>query len=304
MCPSPAVKRTTLLGTWPARRWGAAGCLFLVTVVAATERPVFDVHIHYSHDVWDAIPPEKAVAKLRAAGITRALVSSSSDEGTQRLYRAAPELVIPALRPYRRRDELETWMRDHTVIPYLEERLARFRYTAIGEFHVEGQEADLPVVRQVVQLARDHDLLLYAHADADAVERLFAQDPDARILWAHAGFEPASTVVEMLDTYFNLWADLSFRREIFINGRFLPPWRELLVGHSNRFMIGVDTYTPQRWLEIRETLDWYHALLAALPGGAAERIRFRNAQRVIAEPFDAAGDRRIELVEHPTMPAS
>jgi len=262
-----------------------------VTTAAAARQPVFDVHIHYSHDVWEAIPPERAVGKLRAAGIARALVSSSGDEGTRRLHGAAPDLVIPALRPYRARGELDTWMHDPSVVPYLEQRLATHRYAAIGEFHLAGDEADLPVVRQLVRLARKHRLMLHAHADADAIERLFAQDPDARILWAHAGFEDGSRVEALLDRYPSLWADLSFRREIYVNGRFLGIWRELLMRHADRFMIGVDTYTPQRWLEIEDVLDWYEGLLAALPSDVAEQIRYGNAHRVIGTPFEGAGFR-------------
>jgi len=72
--------------------------------------PVFDAHIHYSQDVWDAISPQDAIRRLREVGITRALVSSSGDDGTQRLYQTAPEFVIPVLRPYRKRGTLKTWM--------------------------------------------------------------------------------------------------------------------------------------------------------------------------------------------------
>ena len=247
--------------------------------------PIFDAHIHYSHDVWDAIPPEGAIAKLRAAGITRALVSSSSDEGTQRLYQAAPDLVLPALRPYRKRGELQSWLHDDSVIPYLEERLRRHRYVAIGEFHVDGIDADLPVVRRVVELAREHGLLLHAHANADAIERLFAHDPKARILWAHAGFEDGSRVQELMRKHATLWADLSFRHEIYLNGRFLPVWRELLTDYADRFMVGVDTYTPQRWLQINEELVWVREMLDALPREAAERIAYKNGDEVIAARF-------------------
>jgi len=68
--------------------------------------PVFDAHTHYSQDVWDAISPQDAIRRLREVGITRVLVSSSSDDGTQRLYQAAPEFVITVLRPYRKRGSL------------------------------------------------------------------------------------------------------------------------------------------------------------------------------------------------------
>src|SRR5688572_14834506 len=119
-----------------------AGAL-LAAVCAApgaqtAELPIFDAHLHYSHDAWESVPPEKAIAILRKAGLKRALISSSGDDGQQRLYALAPDLVIPELRPYRSRGELGTWFRDASVIPYLEERLKKYRYAGIGEFHLYG----------------------------------------------------------------------------------------------------------------------------------------------------------------------
>jgi hypothetical protein len=247
----------------------------------AAELPIFDVHIHYSQDAWEAVPSETAVRRLRDAGIVRALVSSSSDDGTQKLYNADPELVVPALRPYRRRGEQQTWMHDETVVRYLEDRLARFRYAAIGELHISGEEANSPVMRQVVQLAREHNLIMHVHSDAKAIELLFSQDPKARILWAHAGFEDAAVVHNMMDTYANLWADLSFRQEIFQNDRFLAGWDDLLKTHSDRFMLGIDTYTPSRWLDIPEKLRWNRTLLASLSPDVAKRLAYQNADTVI-----------------------
>lgn len=249
----------------------------------ATDWPLFDTHIHYSEDVWDALPPDEAIARLKAAGITGALVSSSPDDGTQKLYRAAPGFVVPALRPYRRRGELESWLRDESVIPYLEQRLAENHYVAIGELHVTAPDADLPVMRRVVELAREHDLILHVHSDADAIEVLFRLNPSARILWAHAGFEHADRVRELMGRHDQLWADLSFRREIFINGRFLNHWRELLMEHNDRFMIGIDTYTPQRWLQLQEVADGFREMLDALPEETAERIAYRNAERLLIQ---------------------
>lgn len=78
--------------------------------------PLFDAHLHYSHDAWERLPPKDAIALLRQAGLKRAMVSSSSDEGTQRLYAEAPDLVLPVLRPYRSRGEIGSWMRDDSVL--------------------------------------------------------------------------------------------------------------------------------------------------------------------------------------------
>lgn len=248
--------------------------------------PIFDVQIHYSHDAWDSIPPAEAIRRLRQAGITRAMVSSSSDEGTIRLYQLAPEMIIPALRPYQRRGDLQHWMYQEETVPYMEARLEQYPYAAIGEIHLNYfDETDLPVVRQTIQLAKRHKLLLHIHADAMAIERIFQQDPEARIIWAHAGFEPAARVRAMMERHKHLWADLSFRWSIYRDGQFHQHWRELLIDHSDRFMLSVDTYTPQRWREIQQSIDWYEAMFAQLPTKVAQYIRYDNAQRVIARRF-------------------
>ncbi|MCD6042362.1 MAG: amidohydrolase family protein, partial [Burkholderiales bacterium] len=164
--------------------------LVAVPVLAQAQAlPIFDAHVHYSHDAWESVPPADAIAILRKSGVRRALVSSSGDDGQQRLYAMAPELIIPELRVYRSRGEIGTWFRDETLIPYLEDRLGKYRYVGIGEFHLYGADADLPVPRRMVELAKKHGLFLHAHSDLDALERLFRQWPQARILWAHSGFE-------------------------------------------------------------------------------------------------------------------
>jgi hypothetical protein len=247
--------------------------------------PIFDAHIHYSHDAWEAFSPEDAIRRLREAGVNRAMVSSSSDEGTQRLYQADPTFVVPSLRPYRKRGELQTWMHDESVIPYLKERLQKYRYAAIGELHVDGEEANTPVMREVVRLAKQHGLMLHVHSDAQAIKFIFEQDPDARILWAHAGFEFAETVRELMVLQDNLWADLSFRYDIFPNGTVMPEWKELLTDHADRFLLGIDTYTPQRWLQINEIMQWQRELLASLPGDAARKIAYENGERITRQ-FD------------------
>ena len=227
--------------------------LGLATSLDASELPLFDGHIHYNHDAWEWVAPKEAIATLRTAGVVRTLVSSSSDEGTQMLYAEAPDLIIPELRPYRTNGETSTWFHDESVIAYLEGRLKRYRYVAIGEFHASGANADLPVVRRLVQLAKRHGLMLHAHSDANAVERLFRQDPEARIIWAHAGYEKPPRVRELLRRHKNLWPELSSREDLTMRGHLAPEWRETLLEFPDRFMIGTDTHAPDRWSMIAST---------------------------------------------------
>jgi hypothetical protein len=240
--------------------------------------PIFDAHLHYSHDAWDLVPVEQAVAILRKSGLKRALVSSSDDEGNQRLYRAAPDLVIPELRPYRKRGEIGTWFRDSSLIPYLEKQLSSYRYAAIGEYHIYGADVDLPVPRRMIELARQYNLFLHSHSDADAIERQFKQWPQARILWAHAGFDRPERVAEMLRKHRNLWCDLAFRTDFVSNNKVDSAWRAVFMELPERFMVGTDSYVPERWHYIPEHADWSRQWLADLPRGVAEKIAWKNGE--------------------------
>ena len=259
------------------RRYLAALLLPLATAsTLGAELPLFDAHLHYSHDAWENLPPEKAVELLEAAGVKRGLVSSSNDEGQQRLAAAAPERILLSLRPYRQRGDQSSWMRDDTVPAYLEGRLARHRYVAMGEFHIYGADVDLPVPRRMIELARRHQLVLHSHSDADAVERQFAQWPQARILWAHAGFDTPARVRDLLRRHPRLWCDLAFRSDHAPGGELDPEWRALFIEFPDRFLVGTDTFTPERWPYVVEHARQARRWLAQLPPEVAERIAWRN----------------------------
>lgn len=253
---------------------------------AQAETPIFDAHIHYSHDAWDMLPPEAAVKALRDAGVTRAFVSSSGMDGAQSLFAIAPDLIAPVLRPYRRRGEIGSWIDDPTAADYVEGQLAKHRYAGIGEFHVYGADADKPVVRRIVQMAKDHKIFLHAHSDADAVERIFAQDPDARVIWAHSGFDNPEAVTALLARHKNLWADLAFRSEHGAGGKVDPEWRRAFLAFPDRFMVGTDTFAPERWFYVAEHAAWSRTWLADLPADVAAKIGHANAKALAAWSFD------------------
>jgi hypothetical protein len=248
--------------------------------------PLFDAHLHYSHDAAELIPPDKALRILRAAFIQYALVSSSNDEGTQKLRALAAELILPSLRPYRSRADTATWLHSESIVPYMKERLAKFKYVAIGEFHVSGEDARLPVMKATVELAKQYQLLLHAHSDARAIDILFELDPNATVLWAHSGFDSPETIARMLSKHPRLYADLAFRSDYVNDGNLDPAWRKLFDLFPERFMAGTDTYTPERWAYIGEYANWVRKWLMRLPVPLRERIAYKNAQALLA-PFHA-----------------
>ena len=244
---------------------------------AAEELLVADVHVHYSHDSVDLTPPERVIELMRQAGLKFALVSSSDDRGTQLLLEQAPELIIPGLRPYRRRGELNTWFEDPDALAYVEGLLQKNRYASIGEFHLYGTDAELEIPQQLVQLADKHNLILHAHSDTEAVDRLLASSDTVRVLWAHAGFDSPTGIAKMLRKHDRLWADLAFRSDIGNGGFLNDAWVDLFTEFPTRLMLGTDTYTPERIYFILEHASAARDWLKNLPADIAQRIAWKNA---------------------------
>jgi hypothetical protein len=259
--------------------WGAA------PAGAAQDLPIFDAHIHYGRIAWDAYPPESVFAILDRAGVTGALVSSTPDEGTLRLREKAPGRIVAEVRPYRSPDDMGSWTRDTTRLPYVEERLKRGIYRGIGEFHLGPGAATHPVPRGFVELAARYRVFLHCHCDETAIEELARMRQDVRVLWAHAGMgAPAATVERLLDRYPNLWAELALRTDVASGGALDPAWRALFLKHADRFLVGTDTWVNSQWDRLPEIHEGTRAWLRQLPPDVAARIAHGNGDRLFRVP--------------------
>jgi hypothetical protein len=249
---------------------------------AAADALLADAHVHYSAPDWRVYSPDQVVAILDQAGITRALVSSTPDDGTLTLYDRDPKRVVPMLRPYRTRADMGTWFRDPSIPPYLEQRLARGVHKGIGEFHIHGSNNANPVLKRIMELAVQHDLYLQAHSDDAAVIELFAIEPRAKIIWAHAGMSSgAAAVGALMDKHAHLWADLSYRYgDVAPGGTLDPAWRALLIRHADRFMLGSDTWTTSRWEQVVALAGEARRFLQQLPPEVADKIARENFERL------------------------
>ncbi len=255
--------------------------------------PLFDVHLHWHNFSGRAsayAPIKTVLRRLSHGGIRRALLSSAPNANTDRLYKRAPDLFVPAVSPYRRQHDYENgWHRWSSAADLVEKRLrlGEVPYRVIGEFHLyRGEDADSPTVRRLVRLAAEFGLFLHVHTDAVGIQTLFAQDPDARILWAHAGEHnprkaPGPRALKrLLERYPNLYLELSGRDIVGDDGDFLPGWRALLRRRSDRIMLGTDPWTPLHWKRFRDTIGALRSWLAELPPAAAENFAFRTAERL------------------------
>ena len=255
--------------------------------------PLFDAHVHYSSDAWSVYDVDQALEILDRANVRVALVSSTPDDGTLKLYARAPERVVPILRPYRNRGDVESWTRDPSIVTYLHGRIEAappgLRYRGIGEFHLYSGEADRPVVAEIAQMARERDLFLHAHSDDRAVAELLELYPDTRVLWAHAGMSASpDTVGRLLDRYpGRLWVELALRYDVAPGGALDPGWAALFERHPSRLMVGTDTWITPQWTRMPELKTAEQGWLRQLPPALAERLAWRNAACLFASDTTA-----------------
>jgi hypothetical protein len=242
--------------------------------------PLFDAHVHYSQPAWSLLNVEQALERLRSAGIRRAIVSSSPDEGTQRLYERAPEIVVPFLRPYRDEIGPATWARDGTTVAYVERTYRRDIHRGIGEIHLAAGETDLPVVRAILEFAVAEQIWLQVHTDARGIAEVMSRVAGrTRVLWAHAGQSASPAEIRRLvELHPTMWVELAGRSDIAVGGDIDPAWRDLFLAQPGRFLVGSDTWINPQWERLEEIHEQTQAWLAQLPPETARQIAFANAE--------------------------
>jgi hypothetical protein len=248
---------------------------------------IFDAHLHYNWEPKPFYQLDEVLALFKKHRVTGILATSRPNTGTHALMNAKAEglWVVPFIRPYRVRADIGSWFNDPVIFDLVQDEFKRGYYRGIGEFHLSGKAADTEMVKKTVDFAVANNLYLHAHADDEAVEILMRHNPRARIVWAHTGFGLASErVAAMLAKYPKLWGELSYRSGIVDgSGKLTPEWRALFERYPDRFLLGSDTWVPERWASYGEIMAGYRGWLAQLPPAAAKQIAHGNARSLFAD---------------------
>jgi hypothetical protein len=260
----------------------AAALVGLGGAQAQQRLEIFDAHLHYNQEPAPFYPLDQVLEVFRRNGVTGILATSRPNKGTQQLVEAKARnlWVVPFIRPYRVRNDIQTWFNDPAIFDLIKAEYERGYYRGIGEFHIYGKAAASDWVKN---FAVERDLYLHAHCDEEALLILFGHNPKARIIWAHTGFTtPPARVGELLDQHKDaLWGELSYRNGITDrDGRLSPEWRDLFGRYSDRFLLGSDTWINERWFGYDTIYKEYRAWLAQLPAEQARRIAHENAWRL------------------------
>jgi predicted TIM-barrel fold metal-dependent hydrolase len=253
--------------------------------------PLFDAHLHYNEEAFAPHPIADAFARMQRSGVRAIVANSRPNDGTRLLTDAAAQAkaagvtVVPFVRLYRNRDDYTGWFKDESihemVLKELERGTAVGPYRGLGEFHLyDSANANGPIARKLMQLAKQRDLAVLAHVDDAAIDLLMAHAPGTRLIWAHTGIGGPSVarVRELLRRYPSLYGELSYRPGLTgADGLLSPEWAALLAEHAQRFMIGSDTWVNARWSDYEPLMAQYRHWLGALPAASAQRIAWGNA---------------------------
>lgn len=256
---------------------------------AGADEPIeiFDAHLHYNWEPKPFYQPDEVLALFKKHRITGILATSRPNTGTHALMdtKAQGLQVVPFIRPYRVRADIGSWFNDPVIFDLVQEEFKRGYYRGVGEFHLLGKAADAEMVKKTVDFAVANNLYLHAHADDEAVEILMRHNARARIIWAHTGFGlPTERVAAMLAKYPELWGELSYRSGITDGaGKLTPEWRALFERYPDRFLLGSDTWVPERWAAYGEIMAGYRGWLAQLPQPVAKQIAHGNARALFAD---------------------
>lgn len=252
--------------------------------------PIFDAHVHYKQEAWKPYPTSSVIKLMDLSGVAMALVSSTPDEGTIRLFEYAPSRIVPELRPYHGDARASNWTEIPGMADYLRERLEAYPHRGIGEFHLHNLDTvNRRLLRQVTAMAKAHDIPLHVHSGAAPVHLLYELEPDLTIIWAHAGLsEPVSVVDATLAAHPTLYADTSYRENDILasDGTIDPAWRRVIERFADRLMVGSDTWMNFQWDNYHQLISRNRLWLSHFPRDVAEKIAFRNAERLFKRKVD------------------
>lgn len=206
--------------------------------------------------------------------------------------------------------------------------IASLHISATQGHPYEFVPADHPLILTLADIAARHGVPIDLHMDAvdgeiaipprfasssnpprlsdtmSALGRLLAHNPNARIVWAHGGSDPLGAMTpaaigRLMDRHANLYVSLRvvgpqapvFRNKVLTGSGLDPDWGDLLNRHTDRFVIGTDsfivsptlrgggpgvTFAERNVPKLMATVYF----LSLLPSHLAQKIGHDNASRI------------------------
>jgi predicted TIM-barrel fold metal-dependent hydrolase len=269
----------------------------LVLLVAASAwaadyaGPLIDAHSHVS----SATAIDAYIAAMKRHNVTRVVllgVGGVQKDDAAWLAAASkkyPDRVVAALPVPDPTAE--------TAASKLEQTLQRAKAPVLGEVHLRqvgsrkiDRDPNDPAFGRVLDVAAKFGVPVVIHYEltdeaAAALDRALAAHRKTMVVLAHAGEGPPARVEGLLARNSNLVVDLSgmhFQRKPALaseTGPLDPAWKALIEKMPDRFLIGVDVWSPRLFepAMLDRLFTWTRRILGQLKPDVAERVAHRNA---------------------------
>jgi len=149
-------------------------------------------------------------------------------------------------------------------------------------------------VKAMFNMANTYKVPVQIHLDAEyssELEILLQNHPNVTVILAHCGYMQPEKLGALMDRHPNLHAEVSlvfnsmiprFANLPLVDGRMRPNWKDLLVRHADRILVGTD-YSGFRADQAPKLLAYYRQVLGLLPRKTAEKIAYRNFDRLFVK---------------------
>jgi len=208
--------------------------------------------------------------------------------------------------------EDETSIEFNNILSKLRKDLETGKIVGIGELFLNNSKSSsnpkmrrksnifAPTYKKLLDLVAEHNGVIQIHAqsDEDTLEQLSMladYNPNGKIILAHCGTNSSSQQIKILmESHQNIYCDLSYRHkpmlsdkrikrfpemEIFDESSIHDDWRELIISMPDRFMVGTDTKVLKPYTKAVKNIR--SGLLANLPQDVAEKVAYKNAERIL-----------------------
>jgi predicted TIM-barrel fold metal-dependent hydrolase len=255
--------------------------------------PLIDAHSH----VPDARAIDAYVAAMKRHNVSKVVLL-----GVGAVQKNDPALIAAAAKKYPEHVIAGLPLPDpqsEGAAARVEAELAKGRARAIGEVHIRQvsrkieRDPSEPALVNVLTVAGRHKVPVVFHQELDdratsALERALKAVSETSIVLAHGGESAPDRLTGLLARHPNLMIDLSgmhFLRTPRLapeNGPLDPGWKALIERHPERFLMGIDVWSPRLFepAMLDRLMRWTRRVLGELRPDVAERVGHGNAARL------------------------
>ena len=272
---------------------------------ARYEGALIDAHTH----LMPGLDVDSLISQMDKAGVSRVVLmprEGATDQMSLSFASKYPNRIIPFVGFQNVR-----WVKeqDPNFPSYVEDQLKTGRFSGLGEvilrhYGVPERDAgsydipaDSPLTLQIVDLAAKYAVPMTIHLEAEektipALETMLDHNRNASIIWAHHGRSDPDTLVRLLEKHPNLYCDISAMHPLVqygkeknpitnAEGHLLEKWKRVYETFNERFVFGVDLVFLDTLPKYVEWIQAYRRILGELTIESAEKIAYKNIQKLI-----------------------